>query len=363
MQTIFRCFQDADTKTLTYLIGDPWSREAVFIDPVRAFLQRDLTILRELGLTLVHCLETHIHADHVTGGGLLRERTGCTLIVGADNDVDGIDVCMADGDAVRFGLQALEVRATPGHTDGCVSYVSANEPRVFTGDALLIRGCGRTDFQSGNPRTLFRSIRDKLFSLPDETLVHPAHDYQGRSVSSIREERLYNPRLGGQRTEAEFVSIMDGLGLPYPRQIDVAVPANLRCGYLEDEPVSSRGMLPGDTAWELFRTPLGAPNVTPSWVADNRHQIRLVDIRTVEEWSGPDGRIDGAEHSPDIATNPVVRVGEDAQYLVLYCRSGGRSDRLAKALELNGAQRVASMKGGILRWKALGLGLAGDTQG
>ena len=156
MGYIFRQLIDADSKTLTYLLADPWSREAVLIDPVVENIERDLSILRELGLTLVYSLETHIHADHVTAGAALREATHCKLVVGAQNSVDGADVLVEDGDAVRFGLQALEVRATPGHTAGCVSFVSATEPQVFTGDTLLIRGCGRTDFQDGCSRTLFR---------------------------------------------------------------------------------------------------------------------------------------------------------------------------------------------------------------
>jgi len=340
---IFRQLIDADTKTQTYLIGDPWSREAVIIDAVRENVERDLAFIDELGLKLVYALETHVHADHITGAGLLRHRTGCAVIVSRAGEVSGVDIEVTDGDAIRFGLQAIEVRATPGHTAGCVTYVSANRPMAFTGDALFIRGCGRTDFQGGSARTLFRSVRDKLFSLPDETLIYPGHDYRGRTVSTVREEKLYNPRLGGGKTEDQFVEIMAGLNLAYPRKIDVAVPANRSCGVLPDDVApDSEPAAP----WPARRTPTGAPNLPAIWVAENRDGLRLIDVREPEEQAGPDGRLDGAE--------PVrmCRVVEEAarwdrgDRLVLYCRSGGRSDRAAVDLERLGFKSAASMTGG-----------------
>lgn len=361
---IFRQLIDNDTKTYTYILGDPWSREAAILDPVREHLERDLSFIDQLGLKLVYSLETHVHADHVTSGVSLRARTGCKLVTPKAGQVEGADLEVDDGDAIRFGLQALEVRATPGHTAGCISYVTADRTRVFTGDTLLVRGCGRTDFQEGDARTLYRSVRDKLFSLPLDTRVFPAHDYGGRTSSSIREEKLYNPRLGGDRTEDQFVAIMADLNLAYPRKIDVAVPANRRAGLIGDECAPERDphhVDPG--AWPAYRTPTGAPNLPAVWVADHRDAVRIVDIREVNEWDGPDGRLEGSEHIP-MGAFPNAADGWDRDgRVVLVCRSGGRSDRLATELEGLGFKAVASLTGGLLKWTALGLPLADGAQG
>jgi sulfur dioxygenase len=232
---LFRQLFDPETSTYTYLLADEETREAVLIDPVLEQIERDLTLLGELGLALVHVLDTHVHADHVTAASLLRARTGARTVVSRDGGAPCADVLVGDGDMVRFGKHALEVRATPGHTDGCITYVTADRTRAFTGDALLIRGCGRTDFQQGNPRTLYRSVHDKIFTLPDTCAIWPGHDYQGRTCSTVGEEKAFNPRLGGGKTEDEFVAIMQGLELAYPKKIDVAVPANVRCGRVETE--------------------------------------------------------------------------------------------------------------------------------
>lgn len=360
---IFRQLIDAESQTLTYLLGDPWSREAVIIDPVRENITRDLAFLEQLGLKLIYTLETHVHADHVTAGALLRQATGCKVVLSSATGVESADILVADGDAVRFGLQALEVRATPGHTSGCVSYVAANHPYAFTGDTLLIRGCGRTDFQQGDSRTLYRSVRDKLFSLPDETLVYPAHDYKGRTVSSIREEKNYNPRLGGGRTEDQFVAIMEALNLAYPRKMDLAVPANQRCGLLNEEELETTDVVLSSPILASERTPTGAPSVPVIWVANREPTVRLVDIRTTEEVGGPDGFIEGSEHIPmDRLESQSTQWDREAP-VVLYCRSGGRSDRAAILLERSGFRHCGSMKGGILKWTELGLPLGGGTQG
>jgi sulfur dioxygenase len=358
---IFRQLIDLDTKTLTYLIGDPWSRKAVLIDPVRDQVARDVQLLDELGLELTYALDTHVHADHVTGAGALRAKTGCK-VVSAAASVDTADITVSDGDAIQFGLQVLEVRATPGHTAECVSYVSATTPMVFTGDALFIRGCGRTDFQGGDARTLYRSVRDKLFSLRDETAVCPGHDYKGRTVSTIREERLYNARLGGGRTEDQFVAIMAALDLAYPRKMDVAVPANMQSGCTAGDRDTTPPVVPPD-AWPMYRTPTGAPNVPAIWVADQGPSVRVVDVRTVEEWTGPDGRI---EHGELVPMDHLIEASggwSKTDRVVLVCRSGGRSDRVAKELESRGFRAVASMTGGMLQWRALGLPLYSGDQG
>jgi glyoxylase-like metal-dependent hydrolase (beta-lactamase superfamily II) len=234
---IFRQLFDPETSTYTYLLADKRTREAVLIDPVREHLERDTALLRELELRLVYTLETHVHADHVTASGLLRERLGSRIVVGAQAGVQNADLALADGTGVHFGDHWLEARETPGHTSGCVTWVCAQAGLAFTGDALLIRGCGRTDFQQGDARSLFRSVRERILTLPDETRLHPAHDYQGRMVTTVAEEKRFNPRLGTARTEEEFVDIMRALKLAYPKRMDEAVPANLRSGLA---PVTAR---------------------------------------------------------------------------------------------------------------------------
>jgi sulfur dioxygenase len=232
---LFRQLFDAESSTYTYLLADEGTREAVLIDPVREQLERDLALLADLELVLVHVLETHVHADHVTSAALLRARTGARTVVARAGGAPCADVPVEDGDVIRFGAQALTVLATPGHTSGCVTYVTADRAMAFTGDALLIRGCGRTDMQQGDARALYRSVHGKIFTLPDACAVYPGHDYAGRTSSTVGEEKACNPRLGGGRSEDEFVEIMQSLDLAYPRKIDIAVPANARCGRLEGE--------------------------------------------------------------------------------------------------------------------------------
>lgn len=240
---LLRQLFDNETSTYTYILADEETREAVIIDPVRGQLERDLELLRELDLKLLYALDTHVHADHVTALGALRDATGCQTVVSGKAGVSCHDIAVEDGSVIRFGKHALEVRETPGHTDGCVSYVTDDASMVFTGDALLIRGTGRTDFQQGSAEKLYRSVTEKLFTLPDETLVYPGHDYKGRMVSTIGEEKRLNPRLGGGKTLAEFRAIMDELHLPKPRMIDVALPANLACGTESEGVADSPGAL------------------------------------------------------------------------------------------------------------------------
>ena len=225
---IFRQLFDPETSTYTYLLADERTREAVLIDAVREQLERDVSLLEQLELRLVFALETHVHADHVTAAGRLRERLGARIGIGAESGVRNADLLLGDGDWIAFGSHRLEARATPGHTSGCTTYVG--DRMAFTGDALLIRGCGRTDFQEGDARALFHSVRSRILSLPDATLLFPAHDYHGRSVTTVSEEKRWNPRLGLAQGEERFVALMQGLGLPYPKRMDEAVPANLHAG-------------------------------------------------------------------------------------------------------------------------------------
>ena len=233
---IFRQLFDPATSTYTYVIADASSRKAVIIDPVINHVERDLSLLRELSLNLCYCLETHIHADHVTGAGLLREKTGARIGVGEHAGASGADLHLGDGHIVEFGSHRLEVRTTPGHTQGCVTFVLAasDQTLAFTGDALLIRGCGRTDFQGGDAATLYRSVHTKIFTLPAQTLIYPGHDYSGHRCSSVGEEKAHNPRLNDSIDEAQFVEIMGALKLGLPQKIDSAVPANLNCGISPD---------------------------------------------------------------------------------------------------------------------------------
>jgi len=223
---IFRQLFDAESSTFSYLIGDASSRKAALIDPVLEQVDRDLQLVHELGLSLSHVLETHLHADHVTGAGMLRQRTGCTVVVG-ELGAEGADRHVRHGDELRVGGLLVHVLATPGHTDDSLSYLVGD--RVFTGDALLVRGTGRTDFQNGDPSQLYDSITHVLFALPDDTRVYPAHDYRGRTMSTIGEERRHNPRLAG-KDRAAFIELMNGLELGMPKRIDVAVPANRSLG-------------------------------------------------------------------------------------------------------------------------------------
>jgi sulfur dioxygenase len=231
---LLRQLFDAESSTYTYLIGDGQGHAAL-IDPVREQVERDLQVVAELGLRLALVMETHVHADHVTGAGVLRERTGAKSIA-SSLGAPCVDRTVGGGDTVDLGPLRFDVLSTPGHTDDSVCYRCGDA--VFTGDTLLIRGCGRSDFQNGDPKMLYHSITGVLFALPDDTVVYPGHDYRGVATSTIGEEKRWNPRLvgpgGALRTEAEFVAIMQGLDLPPPRKLAMAVPANRACGRVEE---------------------------------------------------------------------------------------------------------------------------------
>lgn len=225
---LFRQLFDQDTWTYTYLIADPKTNEAVLVDSVIEQVERDYKLINELGLTLKYCLETHVHADHITGAGKLRELTGCETVVPEKARIACADRHIWHGEVMNVGEVEIQAIATPGHTDSHMAYL-VNGDRVLTGDALFIRGCGRTDFQSGDAGTLYDSVTENLFTLPGRTLVYPAHDYRGHSVSTIAEEEQWNPRFTG-RTRDQFIEFMNGLNLPDPKKIMEAVPANEQCG-------------------------------------------------------------------------------------------------------------------------------------
>lgn len=225
---LFRQLFDRDTWTYTYLIADTDSKEVVLVDPVLEQVQRDLQLISELGLTLKYCLETHVHADHITGTGKLRELTHCLGIVPEKAQVNCADRHIIDGEVLTMGNIDIKAIASPGHTDCHFAYL-VNENHLLTGDALFIRGCGRTDFQSGNAGDLYDTITKKFFTLSDDTLVYPGHDYRGYSVSTIGEEKKFNPRISHQKRD-EFIELMNNLNLPHPHKMMEAVPANQLCG-------------------------------------------------------------------------------------------------------------------------------------
>eukprot|EP00286_Rhodomonas_abbreviata_P021438 CAMPEP_0181292044 /NCGR_PEP_ID=MMETSP1101-20121128/2293_1 /TAXON_ID=46948 /ORGANISM="Rhodomonas abbreviata, Strain Caron Lab Isolate" /LENGTH=236 /DNA_ID=CAMNT_0023396481 /DNA_START=16 /DNA_END=726 /DNA_ORIENTATION=- len=225
---IFRQLFEKESSTYTYLLADKTTKDAILIDSVIETVERDVNLINELGLKLIKSLNTHCHADHVTGTGKMK-----TLVPGMKSVISKASTAKADefiehGDVIKFGAHSLEVRATPGHTDGCVTFVLNGGKMCFTGDAVLIRGCGRTDFQAGNSGQLYESVHTQIFTLPEDCVLYPAHDYKGLTSSTVGEEKTKNPRL--TKTKEEFIEIMANLGLPYPKQIDRALPLNLVCG-------------------------------------------------------------------------------------------------------------------------------------
>ena len=354
---IFRQLFDATSSTYTYLLGDAQSGQALLIDPVFEHVRRDGALLRELGLALTATLETHVHADHVTGAWLLKQRCGSRILGAAAGGAQGLDRGLAQGDRVEFGARHLQVRATPGHTDGCLTFVLDDERMAFTGDALLIRGCGRTDFQQGSPQRLYRSVVTQILSLPAHCLLYPAHDYKGLTASSVEEERRFNPRFGGNSNEADFIGYMNHLGLSHPKLMDIAVPANLRCG----EP-DSRAQPPDEPTWAaLVWTFAGLWEIEPQALEDAGPQVQIVDVREPAEFTGPLGHIRGAVLMP--LGELQSRLGElnVARPVVTVCRSGTRSAQAAVLLGKAGLAEVANLAGGMLRWRAAGHAVQGGV--
>ncbi|HEY3496303.1 MAG TPA: rhodanese-like domain-containing protein [Polyangiaceae bacterium] len=347
---LFRQLFDPGSSTYTYLIADEQTRDAVLIDCVFEQHARDAALIRELGLELRYALDTHCHADHVTGAWLMRHALGCRIGLSASYGAANVDVPLSHGDVIRFGACGLEVRATPGHTAGCLSFVTPDRLRAFTGDALLVRGAGRTDFQHGDPHLLFRSITEQLFTLPDDCVVYPAHDYEGRTASTIGEERRHNPRIGGAAREEDFVGYMRNLGLPHPKQLAIALPANLRSGEPED------GRAPPAPDWAPITVTYGGfPELGAEWLAGHRALVHVIDVRTPAEFDGELGHITGAQLLP--LDELRARVGEVRadKPVVLVCQTGKRSGMATAILKKAGFSRVANLAGGMVRWRELGL--------
>jgi sulfur dioxygenase len=344
---IFRQLFDADSSTYTYLLADPDTKEAVLIDPVFEQHLRDRALLEELDLKLLYTLDTHCHADHVTGAWLMQQAVGSKIgISGRYGEMlTGADYQLDHGDVVKFGNRSLEVRATPGHTDGCITYVLDDHTMAFTGDCLLIRSAGRCDFQQGNASLMYRSITEQIFTLPDDCIIWPAHDYSGRTASTVLEEKQYNPRIGGEADERDFVGYMENLGLPHPKKIDIAIPANCICGRTED------GTMPVIADWGPVRqTYAGIKEIEPQWVAENPDQVHILDVRGVEEFNDELGHIDGAQLVPlNELEHRVAEVSTDHP-IVAVCKSGRRSAQATVILKRKGLKQAASMRGGMLRW-------------
>ena len=349
---VFRQLFDASSSTYTYLLGDYQSRQAVLIDTVFEQHARDLALLGELDLHLLAVIDTHCHADHVTGAWLMQKATHCRIAISEryQPPIEGADVLLKHGDRIEFGSRHLTVRSTPGHTDGCITLVLDDESMAFTGDALLIRGTGRCDFQHGSAHALFQSITGQIFSLPDSCLLFPAHDYSGRTVSSVGEEKIHNPRVGGAADERDFVGLMANLNLPHPKQIDVAVPANLRSG----RPADGKEPQPAD--WGPVRnTYAGLLEIEPDWVAEHLDQLHVLDVRQPHELQESLGKIANAQLIPlgELRTR-LTEVPRDKP-VIAVCHAGMRSGQAIVILRNDGFTRCANMRGGMQLWAQLRL--------
>ena len=342
---IFRQLFDPQSATYTYLLADAGTREALVIDPVFEQARRDAALIEELGLRLRWTLETHVHADHVTGAWLLKEKLGSRIATSAASGAEGADKYIQPGERIAFGKRHVEARATPGHTSGCMTYVLDDGTMAFTGDALLIRGCGRTDFQEGDPAKLFRSVRAQIFSLPEECTLFPGHDYRGLTATSVGEEKLYNPRLAEGILEQDFVGYMKHLGLPHPKQMELAVPANLKCG----KPQRTTTRNPDWGA--LTYTFAGIWEVQPNWLEEHLRDVQIIDVREPDEFNGPLGHIPGARLIPLGTLAERAGTLERQKPVVLVCRSGARSAQATLILGKAGFDKVANLSGGMLRWR------------
>jgi sulfur dioxygenase len=336
---IFRQLFDSASSTYTYLLASRRGGEALIIDPVLEKVDRYLQLVRELDLRLVKAVDTHLHADHITGLGALRDRTRCITVMGEQSGVDVVSMRVSDGDTLRVEGVALNAIYTPGHTDDSYSFHMGD--RVFTGDTLLIRGTGRTDFQNGDPRAQYESIFNRLLRLPEETLVFPAHDYKGDTVSTIGEERAHNPRLQVGSVD-EYAALMNGLNLPNPKMMDVAVPANMRQG-LHQEEVAKRG-------W--------AVTAEAGTALLGRRDVALVDLRERGERQRH-GEVPGALHVPYQDLQEGIRPGgvlhelaaATGKRLVFFCAFGERSAMAVQAVQDAGLATARHIEGGMAAWK------------
>jgi sulfur dioxygenase len=347
---IFRQLFDPISSTYTYLLACAESRDAIIIDPVFEQHARDMALIRELKLDVRYVLDTHVHADHVTAAWLIKQKYKAQIVLSGRYAVDSVDVAVDHGDVLAFGNCSVEARATPGHTVGCLTYVTARQEMAFTGDCLMIRGAGRTDFQGGEVHEMWRSIQEQIFSLPEDCLVYPAHDYQGRMVSTVGEEKRFNPRIGGDAREEDFAGYMNNLGLAHPKLLDIAVPANLKCGQPEDD------ALPEAITWApVTVTYAGIPEIQPDWVARHLKELYVLDVRNNEEFDGELGHVEGSHLIPlNELRDRIDEIPRDKP-VVAVCQSGKRSAMATQILLQAGIDKVANVPGGLIHWSRLAL--------
>jgi glyoxylase-like metal-dependent hydrolase (beta-lactamase superfamily II)/rhodanese-related sulfurtransferase len=340
------------------LLGDCASGLALLIDPVYEQVPRDLALVQELGLTLLATLDTHVHADHVTGAWRLHQACGSRIALAAAAGAAPVHQGLHHGDTVAFGSRHLTVRATPGHTRGCLTYVLDDHSMAFTGDSLLIRGCGRTDFQGGSPQQLFASVRGQILSLPDDCLLYPGHDYRGVTATSVAEERRFNPRLGGDVDVGDFTGYMLNMQLPHPKQMALAVPANLRCGQHEG-PTAAQ---PDQPTWAPLTLRFsGVWEIEPMALLEHAAQVQLIDVREAPEFIDKLGHLAGARLIPLSQLTERLAELDKQRPVVAVCRSGVRSAQASVLLAKAGFAQVANLAGGMLRWKLEGLPVAPEA--
>ena len=347
---IFRQLFDSVSSTYTYLLGCVDTHDAVVIDPVFEQHSRDTALIRELGLKVRYALDTHVHADHVTGAWLMRTALNAETVLSARYGIDNVDVSVDHGDVLAFGNCSLTVRATPGHTSGCLTFVTSGQDMAFTGDCLMIRGAGRTDFQAGDEHVMWHSIREQIFTLPDDCLIYPGHDYAGRTVSTVLEEKTFNPRIGGDAREEDFVGYMENLGLPHPKLIDIAVPANLNGGR------PAQDHRPGEISWgPVTMTFAGIPEIRPDWVARHLEELYVLDVRSPGEFDGDLGHLEKAHLIPLNELRERLEEVPRDRPVVTVCQSGKRSAMAAEILLKSGFEQVANINGGLIQWSRLAL--------
>ena len=337
---IFRQLFDSVSGTYTYLIASRHGGEALIIDPVLEKVDRYLQLVRELDLRLVKAVDTHLHADHITGLGALRDRTHCITVMGEQTHADVVSMRVTEGDRIDIEGLSLDVLYTPGHTDDSYSYLL--DGRVFTGDTLLIRGTGRTDFQNGDPRAQYNSIFNKLLKLPNETLLYPAHDYKGDTVSTIGEEKLFNPRLKVKSVD-EYVDLMNNLKLPNPKMMDVAVPANIHVGLHQDEISAQR----------LGSLGSRVTGVTRPFGRCNRRFAREGGTRQARYHSGLTARAISGFAGRTLAPAACCRswLTATGKRILFYCAFGERSAMAVQAAQDAGLKTACHIEGGIDAWK------------
>jgi sulfur dioxygenase len=343
---IFHQLFESQSSTYTYIIADRKTREAAIIDPVLETVDRDLKLIDELGLSLRYVLDTHIHADHVTGAGEIRKRTAAKTAVSREAKVACVDVALEDGQELLLGDKTIKVIATPGHTNTCLTYGFDN--MLFTGDALLIRGCGRTDFQQGSSEKLFHSVREKLFRFPDDTLIYPGHDYRGQTCSTVALEKQFNPRLKESVSLQDFMKIMSELKLAHPQKIHEALPANMACGVTKDVRVFHPQVADGIPE-------ISVEDLKGHLEVARTRGVKLVDVRRPDEFNNELGHIAGSELvtlGPDLSA--FLASGDRNSEIVFICRSGGRSGTATAESMRLGYKKTINMVGGMIRWNEAG---------